>query len=253
MLFAMPRGSRIVLPGLPHHVTQRGNNQQDIFFVDEDRTVYLGLLREQCKKHGIRILAYCLMTNHVHLVLTPAREESLNFAVGRTHFVYTQYVNRLHGRSGHLWQGRFHSTPMDEAYTLAAIRYIERNPVRAKLTRAPWTYPWSSAAAHTGAADTTHMLDMQAWKQLADGLNWKEHLALPEDKGLAATLRLNTRIGRPLASDSFLSKLEHKLNRRLRPKPVGRPKLNKPKQPPRPMGRPKKVTSDAAATKSHKK
>ena len=168
------------------------------------------------------------MTNHIHLVVTPAREDSLNLAVGRTHFIYTQYINRLHGRSGHLWQGRFHSAPMDDAHALAAVRYVERNPARAKMTRVPWTYRWSSAAAHTGRPDPTHLLDMHAWMELADGVNWKEKLTQPDDKDVTAALRLCTRIGRPLASDSFLSKLEHKLNRRLRPRPVGRPKKLKP-------------------------
>jgi putative transposase len=200
-----------------------------VFFVDADREVYLRLLGEQCRKHGVQVLAYCLMTNHVHLVLTPAREDSLNLAVGRTHYVYTQYVNRLHGRSGHLWQGRFSSTPMDEAYAVVAGRYVERNPVRARMTRMPWTYRWSSAAVHTGARDATGLLDMKAWNELTNGMNWREHLTKPEDEETATTLRLNTRIGRPLASDSFLSKLEQKINRRLRPLPVGRPKKHSPK------------------------
>src|SRR5690606_5977550 len=108
----------------------------------------------QCEKHGARILGYCLMTNHVHLIATPAREDSLNLAIGRTHFIYTQYINRLHGRSGHLWQGRFLSCPMDDAHAVRGMCYVERNPVRAKMTRVPWTYRWSSAAAHTGGADS---------------------------------------------------------------------------------------------------
>ena len=95
----MPRVSRIVLAGRPHHVTQRGNNRQDVFFVDDDRRVYLGLLKEQAERFGLEILGYCLMSNHVHLVAVPAGEDSLAKAVGRTHFLYTQYVNRLHGRS----------------------------------------------------------------------------------------------------------------------------------------------------------
>jgi putative transposase len=209
---------------LAHHITQWGNNREDVFFVDADRLTYLELLREQCEKHGVWVLGYCLMTNHVHLVATPAREDSLNRAVGRTHFIYTQYINRLHGRSGHLWQGRFHSCPMDNAYAVIAMRYVERNPVRAKLTRVPWTYRWSSAAAHTGGPDAAHVLDLKAWNHLVPGVNWKEMLKDRDDKETLAALRLNTQTGRPLASDSFLSKLERKLGRRLRPLPVGRPK-----------------------------
>ena len=192
--------------------------------MDEDRLAYLELLREQCEKYGARVLGYCLMTNHVHLVVVPSKEDSLNLAVGRTHFIYSQYVNRLHNRSGHLWQGRFHSCPMDDGYTVTAMRYLERNPVRARMTRVPWTYRWSSAAAHTGGADPLHLLDMEAWNDLVPGINWKEMLTEGDDKDAVAALRLNTQTGRPLAGDSFLSKLEHALGRRLRPLPVGRPR-----------------------------
>ncbi|HRI87566.1 MAG TPA: transposase [Candidatus Hydrogenedentes bacterium] len=226
----MPRHARIVIPGLPHHITQRGNNGQNVFFVNADRVAYLDLLREQCSKHKVHVLGYCLMTNHIHLIATPAREDSLNLAIGRTHFIYTQYINRLRGRSGHLWQGRFHSCPMDEAHTVAAMRYVERNPVRAKLTRAPWTYRWSSAAAHTGGPDAAQLLDLETWRELVPRANWKEMLAQRDDKEAAAALCLHTQTGRPLVSDSFLSKLERQLGRRLRPLPVGRPRKQKAEQ-----------------------
>ena len=158
----MPRNARTVIPGLPHHVTQRGNNRQNVFFVDGDRLRYLDLLGAQCAREGVRLLAYCLMTNHVHLVAIPRREDSLQRAVGRTHYLYTQYVNRLHGRSGHLWQGRFFSCVLDEPHALETVRYVERNPVRTKMTRAPWTYRWSSAAAHTGTGGARGLLDEEA-------------------------------------------------------------------------------------------
>ncbi|HUW60134.1 MAG TPA: transposase [Candidatus Bathyarchaeia archaeon] len=224
----MPRQARVVIPGLPHHITQWGNNREDVFFVDGDRVAYLGMLSEQCEKHGVGVLAYCLMPNHIHLVATPAHEDSLNLAVGRTHYLYTQYINRLHGRSGHLWQGRFRSCPMDDPHALAAIRYIERNPVRARLTRVPWTYRWSSAAAHTGGLDPAQLLDLETWSDLVSTANWKEKLTAADDKQIIAALRLNTQTGRPLAADSFLTKLERKLGRRLRPLPVGRPRKQKP-------------------------
>jgi putative transposase len=230
MLAAMPRQARIVVPGLPHHITQRGNNRQDVFFVDGDRVKYLEVLREQCAKHGVGVLGYCLMMNHVHIVAIPAREDSLNLAIGRTHFIYTQYINRLHGRSGHLWQGRFSSCPMDAAYAVRAVRYIERNPVRAKITRVPWTYRWSSAAAHTGAPDSADVLDLRRWAKLVGDMPWKQRLTDRDDPDTLAAIRLHTQTGRPLANDSFLSKLETKLGRRLRPLPVGRPrKQSKPK------------------------
>ena len=151
----MPRTARIVIPGLPHHVTQRGNNRQDVFFSDADRKVYLELLGQQCETFGLAIDGYCLMTNHIHLIATPRDEGSLAKAVGRTNLYYTRYINRLHGRSGHLWQDRFFSCPLDDQYFWTAMIYVERNPVRANLVRKPWRCPWSSATAHVTGIDPT--------------------------------------------------------------------------------------------------
>src|ERR1700749_4570045 len=146
----MPRVGRIVIPGVPHHVTQRGNNRQDVFFVDDDRISYLKILGSQCRRYGVAILAYCLMTNHVHHLLIPKTSDALAKALGRTHWLYTQYINRLHGRSGHLWQNRFFSCAMDDEHTLLAARYAEKNPIRAGICRLARRWRWSSAAAHCG-------------------------------------------------------------------------------------------------------
>ena len=116
----MPRVARIVVPGMPHHITQRGNNRQDVFFIDADRSLYLTLLKEQSRRFGLSIIAYCLMSNHVHLVAAPRRADSLAKAVGRTHWLYAQAINRMHGRSGHLWQNRFHSCALDGEHVLHA-------------------------------------------------------------------------------------------------------------------------------------
>jgi putative transposase len=129
----------------------------------------------------------------------------------------------MHGRTGHLWQGRFYSCALDERHALQVLRYIERNPVRAKVTRVPWTYRWSSAAAHTGTG-MSGLLDQEAWRELAGGLNWKAWLTEAEDTLEISSIRLNTHTGRPLATDSFLSKLETFVGRRLCPLPVGRPR-----------------------------
>ena len=110
-----------MVPGRPHHITQRGNNRQAVFFVDDDRRAYLRFLKEQSEVHGLRVLGYCLMTNHVHLLALPAGEESLAKAVGRTHFLYSQYINRFHKRSGHLWQNRFYSCVLDETHLWRAL------------------------------------------------------------------------------------------------------------------------------------
>ena len=213
------------MTGCVHHVTQRGNNRQDVFFVDDDRRVYLELLAEQSRRFGLSVQGYCLMTNHVHLLATPAGPDSLAKALGRTHFLYTQYVNRLHGRSGHLWQNRFYSCALDEPHQWAALAYVERNPVRARLVRLAWRYEWSSAAAHCGLAeDPSGLLDLPAWRRQRRGPDWQAALRQPADEAQTALLRLCTHTGRPLGSDSFLAKLETLLGRRLRALPRGRPK-----------------------------
>ena len=155
---------------------------------------------------------------------TPAGEESLAKAVGRTHFLYTQYINRLHRRSGHLWQNRFYSCALDEVHLWRALCYVERNPVRARRVRLAWNYGWSSAAAHTGQSDPSGLLDLAEWGQTWTPAKWRRQLADPEDAQGLARMRLSTHRGRPLGSDSFLSKLEHRLGCRLRPLPVGRPR-----------------------------
>jgi putative transposase len=223
----MPRVARIVVAGVPHHVTQRGNNRHDVFFVDDDRRAYLNIFDEQSRKYGLRILAYCLMNNHVHHIVIPETADALAKAVGRTHWLYTQYINRLHRRSGHLWQNRFYSNAMDDAHTLLATRYTERNPIRARICRVARRYEWSSAAAHCGGMDKSGLLDLEAWKQLAEGVDWEGELAIALEPRQMERIRHYTHTGRPLASDSFLSKLERAVGRRLRPLTVGRPRKRK--------------------------
>jgi putative transposase len=222
----MPRIARIVSKGLPHHITQRGNNKQDIFFVDDDRKTYLEILKRQSAKYGLVVMGYCLMGNHIHLIAIPQNEDSLAKAVGRTHFVYTQYINRFHNRSGHLWQGRFYSCGLDEQHFLSAMRYIEYNPVRAGICQKPWDYEWSSAASHinTGAKSGHGLLDLRQWFRIVSAAQWKEILAEDVEEKEIRMLQAGILKGRPLGSDSFISKLESSLGRRLRPLRVGRPK-----------------------------
>jgi putative transposase len=220
----MPRIARIVIPGIPHHITQRGNNRQDVFFLEDDRRHYLDILRVQSAKWGMEVLAYCLMTNHVHLVAIPQAQDSLAKAIGRTNFVHTQAINRLHRRTGHLWQNRFYSCALDDAHLIAAVRYVERNPVRAKQAKRAWTYPWSSAAAHIGEGDPSGLLNLQFWRERWSPGDWRDMLSGAEDERDLRQLRLSTSRGRPLGSDSFLSKLERLVGRRLRPLAIGRPR-----------------------------
>ena len=198
----MPRAARVVIAGCPHHVTGRGNNRQDVFFIDDDRRVFMQLLADASERFGLRVQGYCLMTNHVHLVATPKTEDSLGLALKRTNQLYAQYVNRLHGRSGHLWQDRFFSCALDDEHFWSAMVYVERNPVRAKLVRKPWRWRWSSAAAHCGRAGGG-LLDLSRWRQM-DGQEWIECLTEPQDDEIVSRLRLCTSRGRPLGSDRFV-------------------------------------------------
>jgi len=223
----MTREARTIAIGAPHHITQRGNNCQDVFFVDEDRDHYLSLLKLQAEQYGLIVHGYCLMTNHVHIVATPEDEHSLAKGIGRTHYFYTRYVNKLHGRSGHLWQNRFFSCPLDEDHFLDAVRYAERNPVRAKMVRKPWGYPWSSANAHIAGHDPLQLLSFAEWPSRYKGDRWKTLLEGVEDESMVGTIRTSTFKGVPLGSDRFISKLETRLGRRLRPLPVGRPRKKK--------------------------
>ena len=147
----MPRLARVVAVGFAHHITQRGNNRQDVFFVDDDRRVYLELLKEQAGRYRLELMGYCLMSNHVHLIAIPHAEDALAKAVGRTHFRYTQYINRTHERVGHLFQGRFKGILVEkDSYLLQLARYIVLDPVRAGLACEPAEWPWSSYRATIG-------------------------------------------------------------------------------------------------------
>ena len=220
----MPRKPRTIVPGYPHHITQRGNNHQDVFFTVEDRGLYLSLLKLHAVRYGLDILGYCLMTNHVHLVGVPRDPEAVARTIGRTHWKFTQVMNHLHKRSGHLWQGRFYCCALDVDHFLRTMAYIERNPVRAKMVEQAWEYRWSSARAHIEGNDELGMLNLALWTPVMPGGDWKTILSRVEDKEFVQALQLHSRRSRPLGSDSFMSKLEALVGHRLRPLPVGRPK-----------------------------
>ncbi len=164
----MPRVARAVFADVPHHITQRGNRRENVFFTHQDRTIYLTWLSEYCAKHRVDILAYCLMTNHIHLVAVPSREDGLEVVLRPLHMRYAQRINRRRGWKGHLWQGRFFSSALDDAYLWAAMCYVERNPVRAKIVRKAENYRWSSARAHCqGHTDGVLTKKTKWWKQFA--------------------------------------------------------------------------------------
>lgn len=221
----MPRLSRTVFIGVPHHITQRGNRREDIFFTDEDREVYLSWLKEYCEKFGVEILAYCLMTNHVHLVAVPATDDGLQRVLKPLHMRYAQRINRAQGWKGHLWQGRFFSSPLDEAYLWAAVRYVERNPVRAGMKRRAEDYRWSSAAAHCGTHSDMLLSPKSNWgKQFSAIEDWSAWLAAGDEAEELQTLRRNVEKGLPCGSESFVQKLGRQAGRLLEYRPQGRPR-----------------------------
>ena len=144
-ILPMPRPPRLVIPDLPHHITQRGNYRQQVFFRGEDRRLYLSLLTESSRHHGVSVLAWCLMPNHVHLIAVPRQSTSLARMLGRLHSEYARALHLRLRRTGHLWQARYCSFPMDDKHFWAAMVYVEQNPSRAGLVEKPWDWQWSSA------------------------------------------------------------------------------------------------------------
>ncbi|MBW7850842.1 MAG: transposase [Rhodospirillales bacterium] len=210
----MSRLPRLVVPGLPHHVTQRGNGRARVFFGDDDFALYRALLAESCRAAGVAVWAWVLMPNHVHLILTPADPDGLRRALAPVHRRYAGHVHARLGRTGHFWQGRFGAVVMDEPHLAAAVRYVALNPVRAGLAARPQEWRWSSVHAHLAGQD--------------DGLTavapilsrfpvFAAFLATEPDAALLQRLRRAETIGRPVGSEAFLGELEALCQRPLRP------------------------------------
>ncbi len=219
----MPRHARIVIPGVPHHVTQRGNNRQVVFRDDQDREFYLRYLAKKCRQHRVELSAWCLMTNHVHLVLTPSDELGLGRLIGETHRVHAQVFNLRHERIGHLWHGRFFSTPMDEVHTVRAMLYVERNPVRAGLVKHPEDHPWSSAAAHLAGVDERGLINARDWSMRYPPKIWRTMLREQEPEPVLTQIRCTLASNVPLVTPERLADLERSFGRLLRPRRRGRP------------------------------
>ena len=225
----MARLARVVAIGTPHHVTQRGNDRRRVFESDADRLVYLQLLQLNCQTYDLSVLGFCLMSNHVHLVVVPRHADSMALALRHAHGRYASYLNARAGTSGHIWQGRFYSCPLDARHLWAALRYTELNPVRASMVADPALYPWSSAAAHCGVAVRQLPLDLaqEPWRECWSPGAWREFLEASEAQRDIAALRANTHTGRPLGSPEFLESLERILSRTLAPGKGGRPRKQK--------------------------
>ena len=198
----MPRISRVVAAGYPHHITQRGNYRQEIFTDNLDRKKYLTLLESESKRYGLTILAYCLMSNHVHFIGVPKDETSLGKVFKYVNMKYSQYYNKKKGAKGHLFQGRFFSCVMDEKHTMACARYIERNPIRAKIAKKPWDWKWSSAKVHCGINREDELGVRSLFKYTNEREEgWQRFIGEPDNANELKEIRGQTR--RKIGTDTY--------------------------------------------------
>jgi putative transposase len=199
------RFARVVIPNMPHHIVQRGNRRQTVFFHDEDRIYYLHLLRKYGEEAGLDYWAYCQMRNHIHLIAVPKTSESLAEAMAGANWKYALSINLREDWKGSLWQGRFYSCPLDHPHLIACTRYIERNPVRAKIIADPGDYPWSSAQAHLGKRSDKLIIDCALTEEIGD---WAAFINQEDDAEIVKRLRKHLSTGRPLGDESFIEQLE---------------------------------------------
>jgi len=211
----MARIARFLVPDLPHHVTQRGNRRMQTFFGDEDYGLYLDLLSERCRQAGVAVWSYCLMPNHVHLILTPSTPQGLGRALGETHRRYASVINARLRVTGHLFQSRYGSVAMDEAHLMAAARYVALNPVRAKLVKRAEDWRWSSVRAHLSHRDDGVVATAPILERC--GGDFAALIASEAAPTLVAALRGGETIGRPLGSPSFLDRVATLTGRNPRP------------------------------------
>jgi putative transposase len=205
----------VIAAGVPHHITQRGNARRFILEDDIDRRVYLDLLRQGMQLRAVELIGYCLMSNHIHLIAIPPKTDVLASALKDTHGRFASYWNAVHQSTGHVWQGRFYSCPLDETHLWEALRYTELNPVRASLVETAKGWNWSSAADHCCPAVTDTWIAMQSWRRRWSPATWTEYLNAGETESKLAAIRHNTHTGRPLGSADFTSALEKQTKRRL--------------------------------------
>ncbi len=220
----MARLPRVVITDVAHHVTQRGNARQVVLADEADRLAYLELLRQYSELYRLSLLGYCLMSNHVHLIAIPRTPEALWQTLKQTHGRYASYWNARESSSGHEWQGRFYSCPLDDSHLWEALRYVELNPVRAGMVSAAEQWRWSSAAAHCIPDAADKMLETERWQKRWTVAAWREHLAAGESATDVRSLRQCTHTGRPLGTAEFVAQLEQTTSRPLAPRKGGRPK-----------------------------
>lgn len=214
----MARLARVVIPGIPHYITQRGNRQQQVFSSDDDYQLYLDLVAAGCARAGVEVLAYCLMPGHVQLIAVPQDEDGLRAAIADAHRRFARQINARDEATGHLWQDRFSSFPMDERYALAAARFIERSPVEAGMVRQAEDYRWSSAAAHVlGRSDPLVKGGGFLLESAGGPKAWRELLQAGIAEAESKAILSHESTGRPLGSADFVAAMEKKSGRKLAP------------------------------------
>lgn len=216
----MPRLARVILPNYPHHIVQRGNRRQDVFFNDDDYLYYLSLLKHWCEEEEIEVLAYCLMTNHIHLVVVPGEYSNLSRAIGETHRRYTRMINFRQKWTGYLWQGRFSSYVLDENWLLSTMAYVELNPVKAGMAEHAWNYRWSSVHAHIAGEDTFGLISLDALSDYVAIKDWKRYL-LDSINQQVDKIEQHERTGRPMGTNNFVKMVGKTLGRDLSKKKPG--------------------------------
>jgi putative transposase len=209
----MPRNARCVWPGTAYHITQRGTNRGSVFFSAGDRQYYLALLAAYRAEANVRVLGYCLMSNHVHFVVVPECADGLGVLFRRVHGRYAQYLNVKKQRTGHLWQNRFYSCALSEQHLWTALKYVEENPVRAGMVAEAAAYRWSSAGAHLCGKDESGALDVDFWRESGGRERWEALLATPESEVRLRLLRRCTYAGRPFGEEDFLARMEERFQR----------------------------------------
>ena len=222
----MARPRRLVVPGLFHHITQRGNNGEQIFVTAGDRLFYLSLLRQHALEAQVSLAGFCLMSNHVHLIARPG-DAGLSQWIQRAHSEYAKAFNERHGRTGHLWRNRFFSCTLEDSHVLNALRYVDLNPVRAGLVQSAVDWPWSSATAHVlGRPDVFRLLSMDwvEWREWPR--DWGSVLETVEDNATRMEIRRHTFANRPMGSATFVEELEARSGRKLARREGGRPRIH---------------------------
>jgi len=221
----MARMARVVAIGYPHHITQRGNYGQNVFVDDEDREQYLRWIQYESEKFELSLFVHTLMTNHVHFIGIPNKEDSLAKTFSAAHMKYAQYFNKKRNRKGHLWQGRFYSCVLDDSHLITAARYIERNPVRAGLVSKPWGWKWSSASVHTGKCNEAILKLEDLFRVIGFSQEeWKAYIELEDIRKDVDNIKKQTLNGRPLGGKQFINNLEQTLGRKLTVRSQGRPR-----------------------------